>query len=609
MQIPKNIVRPLGLSLLDNQCALFYASKRRLHSKLSLALSEDGVNFSESKDAPVIMTAAHQTEAIERTDNYHFATILGKKLLTYSRNDKLVLAEEQNDEWDLATWELIRSKLPRAKAGLIVPEFKHNGQYVLVYSSNDINIALSKDLKSWASPHQAIIQPRQHHFDNSKLKVLAAQNIAQGLLVIYESVNYRKRKQVLSIGAVLLSRSNPATVVWRSEGPLWQNTINRSNGLHSLGAIIYDQQIQLFLSSATGKLLSVTLPQPFAIDIIGPQADFKLDKYAANPILAPEGGGDWESVGTFNPAILQEDGKVHILYRALDYSGISYIGYANTSDGYTIDYRHPEPAYWPRADFEAGNGMVASSQRWSESYGSGGGWGGCEDPKVTLIDGRVYLTYVAHNGYGPPRLAMSSIARDDFLNHQWDKWEEPRLISEPGVVNKSGIILPEKINGRYVVFHRVFPNILIHYTDNLDKLGREEWLDSHDIIPPRPHGWDSRKLSLGSTPIRIDEGWLVIYHAVDDRDDSRYKIGAMILDHDNPGKILYRTNAPILEPDMPYENEWKFGIAYPSGAAIIDGTLFVYYGGGDRHVCVATANLEDFVSKLIKHEEAKLVAA
>ena len=83
----------------------------------------------------------------------------------------------------------------------------------------------------------------------------------------------------------------------------------------------------------------------------------------------------------------------------------------------------------------------------------------------------------------------------------------------------------------------------------------------------------------------------------------------MILDHDDPSKVLYRTNAPILEPAAAYENEWKFGIAYPSGAAIIEGTLFVYYGGGDRHVCVATANLESFVKQLMNHQEPKLHAA
>lgn len=201
---------------------------------------------------------------------------------------------------------------------------------------------------------------------------------------------------------------------------------------------------------------------------------------------------------------------------------------------------------------------------------------------------------------------MSDISLSDFRAHKWHKWSEPRLISEPGVVNKSGIILPEKIDGKYVIFHRVFPDILIHYTDSLDNLGRDEWLSSHDSIATRPDAWDSRKLSIGATPIRIDAGWLVIYHAVDDDDDGKYKIGAMILDINDPAKVIARTNQPILEPEMPYENEWKYGIAYPSGAAIIGDNLHVYYGGGDRHVCVATAPLQSFIANLLKHKPVHL---
>ena len=92
------------------------------------------------------------------------------------------------------------------------------------------------------------------------------------------------------------------------------------------------------------------------------------------------------------------------------------------------------------------------------------------------------------------------------------------------------------------------------YLDDLEFEG-DSWLEGHTSIPVRPELWDSRKLSVGAPPIKTDEGWLVIYHAVDDRDDTRYKIGAMILDLKDPAKVLWRTKYPMLEPNMWYEND------------------------------------------------------
>jgi predicted GH43/DUF377 family glycosyl hydrolase len=78
-----------------------------------------------------------------------------------------------------------------------------------------------------------------------------------------------------------------------------------------------------------------------------------------------------------------------------------------------------------------------------------------------------------------------------------------------------------------------------------------------------------------------------------------YKVGAMLLDLDDPTKVLHRSDAPVLEPTEWYENDWKPGVVYASGAVIKDGTLFVYYGGGDKTVNVATAPLEPFLKKLL----------
>src|SRR5207253_3488934 len=134
--------------------------------------------------------------------------------------------------------------------------------------------------------------------------------------------------------------------------------------------------------------------------------------------------------------------------------------------------------------------------------------------------------------------------------------------------------------------HSIAPHILIDYVDDLNNL--DDYIDS-----PRPQGpqpgrkdfWDNLLRGAGPPPVKTSAGWLLLYHALDKRDSGKYKLGAMILDHDHPTKILYRSAQPILTPDMPYENEGKAGVVYASGAIIKDGVLHVYYGGGDRVVC------------------------
>ena len=301
----------------------------------------------------------------------------------------------------------------------------------------------------------------------------------------------------------------------------------------------------------------------------------------------------WESKATFNPAAVYESGKVHLVYRAIGDQDISVLGYAASKDGIHIDERLKQPIYTPSLPFEH-NGAPPSCLI---PYMSGGGWGGCEDPRLTKLGNRIYMTYVAFNGWEPPRIALTSISADDFLNHNWN-WRQPQLISKPGVVDKNGCIFPEKINGKYVILHRIFPDILIDFVDSLDFDGRT-FLKGEFAIKPRYMNWDSRKIGAGPPPIKTDQGWLVIYHAVDEADSGRYKMGAMLLDLKNPTRVLARAKKPILEPDQRYENEgYKPGVAYPCGAVTLEKKLFVYYGGADQVVCAATANMDNFLNQL-----------
>lgn len=331
-----------------------------------------------------------------------------------------------------------------------------------------------------------------------------------------------------------------------------------------------------------------------------------LERFVGNPILGPNAKHRWETKAAFNPAAVYEGGKVHILYRAIGEADVSVLGYASSFDGLHINERLDEPVYVPREPFEGVNPSHPYNFDSRSIYVSGGGgMGGCEDPRLTRIDNRVYLTYVAYDGHSHPRVALSSIDIDDFLKHKWD-WKKPVLISPPYIVDKNACILPEKINGKYVIFHRVFPNILIDFVDDLDFDGKSRWLMGQFTIPTRAlsSAWDSLKVGCGPPPIKTSEGWLLIYQAVCKRDESRYKIGAMLLDLKDPTKVLARTRSPILEPIATYENEgWKAGVVYPCGAVIINDCLIVYYGGADTVVCVASTKMQQFLNGLVQEKE------
>lgn len=334
-----------------------------------------------------------------------------------------------------------------------------------------------------------------------------------------------------------------------------------------------------------------------------------LERFKSNPILTPNPKNWWETKAVFNPAALYIGNKVHILYRAIGETDVSVLGYASTSDGLHIQERLDKPVYSPREPFEGVNPPYPhfSGQPYSPYISGGGGMGGCEDPRLTRIDDQVYMTYVAYDGRNPPRVALSSIPTDDFLNKRWN-WKKPVLISPPHIVDKNACILPEKIGGKYVIFHRVYPNILIDFVDDLEFDGKTRWLTGQYEIPIRTSSsyWDSHKVGAGPPPLKTKYGWLLIYQAVGCNDGYRYKIGAMLLDMKDPTKVLARSRKPILEPSARYENDgWKAGVVYPCGAAIINEHLYVYYGGADSVVCVASVKLNGFIEELAtNHKES-----
>ncbi len=598
-EMKKNVIRrrrgpdpvyPVGVTADKGKICLFFKTARLSKVGLYLTKGNTGLSFNPSKNKIAVAFPKRQEEKVLQGDYISVSPCDKGYFMTFVEKGKKANSLIGAVSNDMKSFKVMGKVSSAQEKGTLAPNYKHKGRYVMYLGESFIYTATSKDMKRWRISDVSCLTPRVGSFDHAPLSVLAVSLTPHGLLVVYDASYKEYGRKTLQIGGALFSLTDPNDLIWRSEAPLYSEDLPAgSEDVYSLGAAFYKEKILLYFISAVRRLMTVTIPQPFP-SVQGQKAFARLKKFYNNPIIVPSAVNDWESEATFNPAALYDDGKVHLLYRAVGRTGMSSLGYASTRDGFHIEENLSEPAYVPRKAFEGVN--TSPSQR-SGLFQSGGGWGGCEDPKLTAMDNRVYLTYVAYNGYCPPRIALSSIDRGDFLRKKWN-WEEPVLISPPGVVDKSGCILPEKIKGQYVIFHRIFPHILIDYRDEL-KFDNGKWLQAKHKITTRPNMWDSRKLSIGATPIKTEDGWLVIYHAVDDRDDSRYKVGAMILDLEDPSKVLYRTTNPILEPDERYENEGKFGVAYPCGAVVLGKELFVYYGGGDKVVCCATAELDNFV--------------
>jgi beta-1,2-mannobiose phosphorylase / 1,2-beta-oligomannan phosphorylase len=309
----------------------------------------------------------------------------------------------------------------------------------------------------------------------------------------------------------------------------------------------------------------------------------KLVRFEGNPILTPIIEWDWQSRAVFNPAAIYEDGKVHLIYRALSQDGVSVLGYAVSRDGLHIDENLDYPIYQPREDFE---------KRRSTEVG-----GGCEDPRITEFQDRFWMTYTAWDGENPPRVALTSISVEDFLRRQWN-WTKPEIISLPNVDDKDACILKNR-NGKYIVFHRLGSEIWIDVKDSMD-FGENKYLGGKEVARPRSDKWDNVKLGISAPPIETDYGFVLLYHGVSEP-GFKYKVGAMLLDDTDPTQVLARTDEPIFEPVMPYEIEGEVpNVVFPCGALVINETLYVYYGAADKVIGVATMKFQDLLDQLIK---------
>lgn len=341
----------------------------------------------------------------------------------------------------------------------------------------------------------------------------------------------------------------------------------------------------------------------------------KLRKSDKNPILTPDAHNDWESLITCNPGVIYDKGTFYMLYRAAgnDEQHVIRFGLATSKDGVNFQRVSDHYAFGPSND----------------GYDSG-----CvEDPRIVKFDDDFYITY-AFRPYSPGQywkfahdvvllpecgrhapLAISQNLGGTALAVTSDFVTYRRLgrLTSPVLDDRDVILFPEKVNGQYVMLHRPkqyvgekygvkYPSIWVKFSDDLLDW---ETKKSHLLMTGKEGSWEE-KIGGSTPPILTEDGWLMLYHGVEHGGCGYYRVGAVLLDANNPLRMIARTPQPILEPEYDYEIHGLYnGCVFPTGNVVVNGMLYVYYGAADMNIGLATCPLNDLLDYL-KSDECRL---
>jgi len=477
-------------------------------SSIGYAKSQDGIHFGEHSQ---VITPTEDFEMYGCEDPritfmdgkfYIFYTALSMYPFT-AFGIKLAVAITK----DFKTFEKHPVTTFNSKAMGLFPE-KINGKYAAVLTVNTdlppAKIALAlfdKEEDIWSSVHwMGWYENANNHIihllrDIRDQVELGAPPIKTeyGWLVMYSYIrNYMSNDKKFGIEAVLLDISDPRIILGRTQLPLLTPEEKYElegvvpNVIFPSGALIKDEKLFVYYGAADTvcALASVHLNslldqiKPIDVTTIPSSSLRKFVRFEGNPIIKPAIEFDWQNAATFNPAAIYEEGKVHLIYRAQSKSGLSVFGYASTRDGFHIDENLDKPIYTPRESFEKGTKLVGNS--------------GCEDPRITRINDRYYMTYTAYDGTNPPRIALTSIAVVDFLKKNWN-WDKPKLISAPGVDDKDACIVKKVRGDVFVAFHRLGNVIWLDFLRDLD-FPQKKYLTGGIIAQARKDKWDNIKI-------------------------------------------------------------------------------------------------------------------
>lgn len=292
-----------------------------------------------------------------------------------------------------------------------------------------------------------------------------------------------------------------------------------------------------------------------------------INRYQDNPLITIE---DLPFVCSdiWNAGVIRLEQECLLLLTVETLEGLGSIYLARSTDGYNF-FVEPEPF------------MTASKHEPFAQYETFG----IRDPRITAIDTTYYITYVADSECGE-RIGLART--NDFRSV-----ERMQLISEPDT--KNGALFSRKFEGRYAMLERPSAggSIWLSYSDDLI-----HWGSSTIVLTPRSGHWDSDRIGPASPPIDIDQGWLLIYYGEKDTSSGPLvRLGAAILDRDDPSRVLARSNIPILAPREKYERIGDVGnVVFSCGALLENASqVRVYYGASDSCICLGIGTLDDII--------------
>ena len=327
---------------------------------------------------------------------------------------------------------------------------------------------------------------------------------------------------------------------------------------------------------------------------------------------------EFESRAVLNPGIYQDGNTVHVFYRAINKKNISSIGYAKLKGPTEVVLRHDEPIMRPQHKYEKK---------------------GVEDPRITKVGKTFYMTYVAHDGkhavtaYADgtdimklrkrgvitPEIKYDQAAkyfREGKLKDRYFMFEsyyEEQAGEDVFIWEKDVFLFPKKFGGNFAMMHRILPDIQLIYFKNFDEARSEvfwgEYLRklSRYVVLENRYWFESRNIGGGAVPIETEDGWLVIFHAVEELNkDKIYHASAALLDLKNPLHVIGRLDYPLFSPTEDYEKGgFPFNVVFPTGTAIFDDYLYIYYGAADKNIAVCRVKLQELLDELKRLGEGK----
>ncbi len=227
------------------------------------------------------------------------------------------------------------------------------------------------------------------------------------------------------------------------------------------------------------------------------------------------------------------------------------------------------------------------------------------DPRVTIVDGKPYVCMALDTKHG----VRGAVAELD------DNFETVNILSISAPESRNMVLFPEKIGGKFVRLER--PMWGGHHTEIWCSKSPDlrYWGETELVIDDRTMPFTNDKIGPGAPPIKTDKGWLTTFHAVDvdesrtkngweDKWVRRYTGGLMLLDLENPSKIVAMSKKPLIAPDMPYETDegFRHNVIFPGGMILEDdGEVKIYYGASDTYECLATAHVDDLVKLCLEN--------